>query len=325
MPGIRPAHPARPLGPGGAVADQQVRLGLAVELVQPHAEPLAAPRSRLLADRLAAARDRPQRHRHAVAAAHHPQRRRGHEDVADAGVGDHVERHLGVEARRAEGNDGDAVREARHDDVVEAADPGPVGRRPDAVARLREEVVRELEAGQVAGQHAVAVERALRRAGRAGGVDEQRGRVRRRRGRREVGRGGGEQGVEVVVDVDRDAVEAELGRALERRALGDDRARLRATKAHAERIAAEGRAQRHHDRAELVDRDMGDHGLGPLREDQRHPVARATPLAASAFASRLDASRQLAEGDRAGDLAPVGDEDRRRRRRLAVRRPRRRC
>ena len=164
-------------------------------------------------------------------------------------MGDDVEGDLGVEARRAERDDGDAVREARHDDVVEAADPGPVGRRPDPVARLREEVVRELEPGQVAGQHAVAVERALRRAGRAGGVDEQGGRVRRRRSRREVGRGGGEHGVEIVVDVDQDAVEAELGRALERRALGDDRARLRATEAHAERVAAERRAQRHHDRA----------------------------------------------------------------------------
>ena len=167
VPRIGTAHPARPLRPGGAVADQQVRLGLAVELVQPHAEPLAAPRRGLLADRLAPARDRPQRHRHAVAAPHHPQRRRGHEDVADAGVGDHVERELGVEPRRAEGDDRHAVGEARHDDVVEAADPRPVGRRPDPVARLREEVVRELEAGQVAGQHAMTVEGALRRAGRA--------------------------------------------------------------------------------------------------------------------------------------------------------------
>ena len=92
------------------------------------------------------------------------------------------------------------------------------------------------------------------------------------------GEAGGEQGVEIVVDVDRDAVEAELGRALERRALGDDRARLRAAKAHAERVAAERRAQRHRDRAELVDRDVGDHGLGPLREDQRDPVARRDAL-----------------------------------------------
>ncbi len=91
-----------------------------------------------------------------------PQRRGGHEDVADPGAGDHVERHLGIEARRAEGNDRDTVREARHDDVVEATDPGPVGRRPDPVAGLREEVVRELEARQVAREHAMAVQRALR-------------------------------------------------------------------------------------------------------------------------------------------------------------------
>ena len=80
---------ARPIEPGRAgqaaqLPISEVRLGLAVELVQAHAEPLLAPRCRLLADRLAAAREGAQRHGHSLGATHQPQRRRGHEDVADA-------------------------------------------------------------------------------------------------------------------------------------------------------------------------------------------------------------------------------------------------
>ena len=41
--GIGTPHPAGPLRPGRAVADQQVRLGLAVELVQPRPKSLATP------------------------------------------------------------------------------------------------------------------------------------------------------------------------------------------------------------------------------------------------------------------------------------------
>ena len=174
VPRVGASHPAWPLRPGGAVPDQQVRLRLAVELVQAHPEPLPAPRGGLLADCLAAARQRAQRHHRPVRPTHQPQRRRGHEHVADADPRDQVERLLGVEARRPERDHGRSVGEAGHEDVVEAADPGPVGRGPVPVAFLRVEVVRELESGQVPGEDTVAVERALGRPRRAGRVDEER-------------------------------------------------------------------------------------------------------------------------------------------------------
>ena len=212
--------------------------------------------------------------RRAPGAPHHPQCRRRHEDVADPGPGDHVERQLGVEPTRPVGDDGHAVGERRHDDVVEAADPRPVGGCPDAVARLREEVVRELETRQVAGEDAVAVEGTLRQACRPRRVDEQRGRVRGRRRGGELGRCRREQPVELAVDVDRDPVEAELGHPLERLPLAEHGAHVGAAQPQLERVEAEHLAQRHDDRPELVDRDVRDRGLGPLGEDQGDPVAR---------------------------------------------------
>jgi hypothetical protein len=60
----------------------------------------------------------------------------------------------------------------------------------------------------MAREDAVAVESTLRRPRRAGCVDQQGGRVRRRGRGLEHGRRGAEEGVEVVVDVDQNAVEA---------------------------------------------------------------------------------------------------------------------
>src|SRR4029079_9584026 len=59
--GIGQPHRARARLPGGGVADEEIRLRLPVELVQPGAEPLAAPGGGLLPDRLPAARHRPPR------------------------------------------------------------------------------------------------------------------------------------------------------------------------------------------------------------------------------------------------------------------------
>ena len=219
VPGIRTAHPAGLHGPGGAVADQQVGLGLPVELVQAHPEPLVAPCRSLLSDRFSSAREGAQRDRHRfrrpAAAAHQPERRRRHEDVADPCPRDQVEGLLGVEPACPIGDDGHPVGKGRHDDVVQASDPGPVRRRPDAIARLWEEVVRQLEPRQVAGKDTVAVECALGRACRSRGVDEQRRRVGSRRRSGERGRSLRQQPLQVVVDVDHDSVEAELGHLLQ--------------------------------------------------------------------------------------------------------------
>ena len=284
---VRAAHRAGLRRPRGAVPDQQVRLGLAVELVQPRAEPLGAPRRRLLADHLAAARERAERQRRAVVGGHHPERRRGHEDVAHAEPRDQVERQLGIELRRLEGEHGAAVVEAGHEDVEEAAHPGPVRGRPDQVVRLREEVVRELEPRQVAVQHAVREQRALRRPGRARGVDDQRRRVGRGRHRLEAIGGGREQRGQLAVDVDRlDALEL---------AVGEHDRRIGVAEPHRHRVRAEPRRERHRDRAQLVDRDVRDRRLGPLRQRDPDAIALAdspTPAARSRAGSSRPRARR---------------------------------
>ena len=94
---------------------------------------------------------------------------------------ENVEGALGVELLRAMGDDGDAVVPARKQDVEEPARPRPVGRAPVAVAGLREVLVIELDRRQMTDQHAVGVERALRRARRPRRVDEDRRVLRRGR------------------------------------------------------------------------------------------------------------------------------------------------
>src|SRR5262249_35431350 len=59
--------------------------------------------------------------------------------------------------------------------VEQAPGPGPVGRSPEQVAALREELLRQLHARQMAEQDAVGVQRTLRLSRRAGGVDDQGG------------------------------------------------------------------------------------------------------------------------------------------------------
>ena len=60
----------------------------------------------------------------------------------------------------------------RKQDVEKATDPRPVGRRPEMVAGLREELMRHLHAWQMAEQHAVRVQGPFWLAGRARRVDD---------------------------------------------------------------------------------------------------------------------------------------------------------
>ena len=113
----------------------------------------------------------------------HPQRRRRHEDVAHAVARHQGEGGFGLELGEALRDDGDAEIERRQQHVEDAAGPRPVGGRPEAVARLREQAVRHHHAGQVAEQDALRVEHALGIAGRAGGVHEVGGIVGRGVGR----------------------------------------------------------------------------------------------------------------------------------------------
>ena len=284
---VGPPHRAGLRRPRGRVPDQEVRLRLAVELVQPRAQPLGAPRRRLLPHHLAAARERAQRQRRALVRRHHPQRRRGHEDVAHAEPRDQVERQLGIELRRLEREHRAPVEETGHQHVEEAAHPGPVRRRPDQVVRLREEVVRELEARQVPVQNAVREQRALRRPGRAGRVDDQRRRVGCGRHRLEAVGRRRQQRRQLAVDVDRlHAFEL---------AVGEHDRRIGVAEPHRHRVRTEARRQRHRDRAELVDGDVRDGRLGPLRQRDPDAISLPDPASTQRVREPVRVVRQLAE------------------------------
>ena len=174
----------------GGGAEHVVALGLAVELVDGEAERRLAPGVGVAAQPLAGGADGTQPERVALARPlhrpHHPDRGRRQEGVGDAGLRHQGEGFVRVEAPERAEHHRDAEIERRQERIEEPARPRPVGRRPEARVAALGEVVGEGEAGQVPGEHPVAVQRALRRAGRAGGEDHQRRVVRARRHRREA-------------------------------------------------------------------------------------------------------------------------------------------
>src|SRR6516165_3091296 len=82
---------------------------------------------------------------------------------------------FGVELAGTVREDGNSEVQARKQHVERSAGPGPIGGRPELVAGLREEFVRKLYSGDVSEENAMAVERALGFARRAGSVDDEGG------------------------------------------------------------------------------------------------------------------------------------------------------
>ena len=220
-------------------------------------------------------------------AAHHLQRRGRHEEVAHLVIGDNPESRFGIEFGHAVTEHRHAVVQARQQDVQQPADPGPVGRRPKAVAGRREELLRQLDAGQVAQQDPVAMQRALGRPRRAGGVNDDRRIVGAGIGRRK-----GVAGlVEFRVEVERAparfparALDAEnqlqLRQALaQQRDLGESgpvgHQRLGPAVAQAilKRLFPEQREERHGDAAKLVNAEMADGRFRRLGQQNADPVA----------------------------------------------------
>ena len=194
-----------------------------------------------------------------------------------------VEGALGVELARAVGEHGNAEVPGRQQHVDEPADPRPVGGRPEEIAGPGEEVVRELDAGQMAEQYPVRVQRAFGRAGGARGVDDQRRIVGGRVDGCEARRCTGEERMEILA-AGGGAVAADEGgetrqAVLERQHLGhafgigDQRLRRAVGEPVFERVGAEQREQGHGDGAELVRRDMGDRRFGALRQEDADAVA----------------------------------------------------
>ena len=110
---------------------------------------------------------------------HQLQRGRRQEHVADAVVGHHLHRRLRLELARAMADDRHAVIPAAEQRIDQAADPGPVGRRPHQVARPGQEIVAHLDIGQMAEHHAMGMQRAFRISRGARGVDDHGGIVGR--------------------------------------------------------------------------------------------------------------------------------------------------
>ena len=84
------------------------------------------------------------------------------------------------------------VVQTRKEYVEQSAGPGPIRRRPYAVACLRKKIVVSFHAGEMTNQHAMAVQRAFRLPGGAGCIDHHRRIVRGRIDRRKIGRGAGQ-------------------------------------------------------------------------------------------------------------------------------------
>src|SRR2546421_134616 len=159
-----------------AVSHHQVAFRLAVELIDGQAERAAAPIDQVFAEALSARCEAAQTHARILGAggAQQLQRRRRHEHVADV-IPSHQPHRLGrIELPRPVRDHGDAVVPGGHHDVEQPADPGPVRGRPEAVAGLREAVVRVLHSREVAEERAMRMQRALRLTGGAARVDDER-------------------------------------------------------------------------------------------------------------------------------------------------------
>ena len=159
-----------------AVAEGCVQLGLAVALVHPAAEEVRAPSQQIGADGFAAGGHHPQGEATAreSGGADHPQR-----GGVQHGQGDPERPHqpdgaFGGELRVEVDHDREAVVPGRHENVHDPGQPCPIRRRGKDVLGLRVELVDHLEGRDVAEQHPMRVQCALRVAGGPGRVDEDR-------------------------------------------------------------------------------------------------------------------------------------------------------
>ena len=252
--------------------------------------------------------------------AQHAQRGRRDEGVAHAGFRQQREGFLGIELLEPARHHGDAVMQARQQAVEQTAGPGPVGRRPEAVAGLREELVRHLDTRHVAEQHAMRVQRALGLAGGAGGEDHQRGIVRRGVGRRELVGRARDRLVQaeraLARSVDREHQRklrqrgARLGQLRQPLRVGDDGLHAGVLQPVGQRIDAEQNRQRHRDRAHLVDRDMPGGRLRRLRQQHRDAVAARDAVRGERVGEPVRGLAQPAERDLFGPAVRAHVQDR---------------
>ncbi len=286
---IRASHRPRLGRPErAAIADDVVDLGLAEHLVDGHAEPILRPLEDRLADRLASAHDRAQgqveacpRLRHRLH--HHLERRRKQKGIPDAVFLDQVKGLLGIESP-AVAEYRVAVVHRGQQCVHQPAGPGPVGRRPEHVALTRKLIVRAGEAGEIADQHAVGLQRALGRTRRAARVDQQcrilgmgvRWRETSRRLRKQrLPRH--DSGFTCTRDADhvleRGQLVAYRQQIGKRCRIHERHGRLAVLQAVFEGVRSEENRERHCDGADLVAGNVGHHRFRTLGQDDADPLA----------------------------------------------------
>ena len=157
----------------------------------------------------------------------------------------------------------------------------------------------------------MAVERALRRAGRARRVDEQRGRVRassrrarsaarRRRAAARRSRSTSTSGTSSPSS----AIRSSGSPSPSTTRTSASRSRVSSASGPKRMLSGTAIAP------SLAVATCATRRLGPLREDDPDAVARPDPEPAQSVGEPVRVVRELPERDRAGDLAPVGDEDR---------------
>ncbi len=271
----------------GAIADDEIAFGLAVELVDRHAECVAAPVEQLGAERLTAAADRAQAHAvigRRTCLTHELERGRRQEDVAHRVARHQAEGGVRVEFAEAMRQHRHAVVPGGQKDIEQSADPRPVGRRPEQVARLRKERLRKLDARQVTQQHAMGMQRALGRARRARGKDDHRRIIRRRddgresirrplERRREIPRAGLAVAAHHQHDLEIGQTIADRQHLRQIGGIGHQRARRRILQPVFERFFAEQNEQRNGDHPGLVGGDVRHRRLRRLLEQDGDAIA----------------------------------------------------
>ena len=230
---------------------------------------------------------------------------RGHERMRHRVAGHEVECPLLVETVLGR-DDRLTVLPCGEDGVEPAADPCPVGRRPEHRVRPVELQVVGQSHGRGIGMHdAMPVQEALRQSGRAGGVHEQGRILGAGRHVLDAARRGGQTLVECALARARLAHHqhvlqiGEPGTGIAHTAPGlrvgdhDPRPGIREAVLHGVRPVQLGEG--HHDRANLVDREVGEGGLRPLPGVHRHRLARARPQGAKSLREPVRERIQLRE------------------------------
>ena len=239
--------------------------------------------------------------------AQHAQRRRRDEGVAHAHPRHQRVGLSGVELLDLLRHHRHAVVQGRQQHVEQTAGPGPVRRRPEPVARLRQEFVRKLDAGKMTDQHAMGVQGAFRRTGRARGIDHQRG---------VVGPGGdrGEfaaarastawksSAPSAAPSTDSTSSRSGSGGAGARElfqslGVGDQRPGAGILQAIGDRLVPEQDRQRQRDRAELVDGDVARGHRRSLRQQDRDPIATPDAMGRERIGEPVRALAQRAVAD----------------------------